>query len=382
MHFIHLSKKPLTKNQILVDSVDFKNRLEELVPKAKNRVYVQSMTFEGDEVGKWLIGLLLKSKAKDIRLCVDSYSKFVINDHFVFSPKYILDASFRKEVRETNKFLKIAQEHGIKVTITNPLGFLFLKYPFRNHKKMVVVDEVSFIGGINFSQHNFEWHDMMAELHDLRLSDLLAEDVKSTGNRINQNKKNTIGSSELYFLDGWISRKKYKNIFSTLKQAKKNIYIFSPYISDPLLSYIQNNISANVEMTVISPKQNNKSLFKSLLLNEVLKGYFSLKLYQNQMSHLKAILVDDEVLIFGSSNFDFVSYYFEQEVVLVTHDKKIVLDFIEKVKNPDLSKSIPLSTLKSKRNIIALVTYKIVISASAIIAMVHGVLRHSKNRLH
>ncbi len=370
----------MNQNRILVDAEAFKRRLEEIIPKAKETVYVQAMTFEGDEVGKWLMGLLLKSTAKEIRLCIDSYSKFVINDCFVFSPKYLFDQTFRQEVKETRTLLKLAKENGIKVKVTNPLGFLFHKYPFRNHKKIVTVDDVSYLGGINFSEHNFLWHDMMIEIHDIHINRLLKEDINQTFDGINQNETVNIGESQLYFLDGWRSRKKYEDIFSSLKKAKKSIHIFSPYISDPLLTFIKENVNPNVELNIISPKQNNKTLFKSILQNEFLKGHFSLWLYQNRMSHLKAILVDGEVLITGSSNFDFVSYYFEQEVVLVSRDKKIVSDFEEYVKTPDLQNSKLLSKTGITKDHSSQLIYFIVKNSCRILASIYNSLRlNSKN---
>ena len=83
----------------------------------------------------------------------------------------------------------------------------------------------------------------------------------------------------------------------------------------------------------------NKSIFKKYLNQELRKGYFELLHYQNGMSHLKAILIDEQILIMGSSNFDFVSYHFEQEVVLVSKDKTMLREFEEKVLNVDLSLS-------------------------------------------
>ncbi|MEQ6120663.1 phosphatidylserine/phosphatidylglycerophosphate/cardiolipin synthase family protein [Reichenbachiella sp. MALMAid0571] len=367
----------MNQNSVLVDAEAFKQRLEETIPGAKEVIYVQAMTFEGDKTGKWLIDLLIQSTASDIRLCIDSYSKFVINDHFIFSPKYFLDKDFRTEVKETRSLLKKAKAHGIKVKVTNPLGFLFLKYPFRNHKKIVVVDDISYLGGINFSEHNFLWHDMMIEIHDDKINEQLRNDINQTFNGINQNKAVNLGESQVYFLDGWRSRSKYDEIFSSLKEAQKSIHIFSPYISDPLLTFIKNNINPNVELNIISPKQNNKSMFKSLLQNEVLEGYFNLWLYQNRMSHLKAILVDNEVLISGSSNFDFVSYYFEQEVVLVSRDKKIVSDFERYVKIPDLKNSTLLSISGIRKNRSTQFKYFIVKNSCRILAFIYNSLKHN-----
>lgn len=330
--------------ELLVDAPEFMSRLEKEVLSAQDSVYVQAMSFEGDAAGKQLIDMLLKSPAKDRRLCIDSYSKAVINDQFVHSTAYLSSSSFRKEVAETKRIVKYAESEGIKVHFTNPVGWLMLKYPLRNHKKMVVVDEkISFIGGINFTDHNFEWHDFMIAMEHNEISKTLAEDFRHTWNGENQSCKYDIEDSEIYFLDGYRSVNTYKSLFAHLEGAKNEIQILSPYVSNPLLGFLEKHVDQDVEVRIITPAVNNKSIFKDHLLNELSKGYFSLYELQNTMSHLKAILIDGEKLIFGSSNFDFASYYLEQEVVVVTQNPIIVEEFRNKILIPDTKNSIRIS---------------------------------------
>ncbi|MFY0626890.1 MAG: phosphatidylserine/phosphatidylglycerophosphate/cardiolipin synthase family protein [Reichenbachiella sp.] len=336
-------------SKVLVDSEAFKIRFEEVASQAKKSIYVQAMSFEGDSSGEWLIDCLIKSNAPDIKLCLDSYSKFVINDHFVLSLKYFRDREFREEIINTKRLIKKAKEHGIGVKYTNPLGFLFLKYPLRNHKKMVVVDdEIAYLGGINFCDHNFEWHDMMIELQDSSLGSALSNDVQETFSGFNQSVKCNSGNSSIYFLDGLRSKSLYDDIFRNIKNAKKSIRLFSPYVSDPLLKFVRENVDSSVELDIISPAINNKSIFKKILLNELKDGYFTFMEYQERMSHLKAIIIDDSILIAGSSNFDFVSYFFEQEVVLVSENEGLIKEFIEKVEKPDIKNSLPLGVSEGK----------------------------------
>jgi len=54
------------------------------------------------------------------------------------------------------------------------------------------------------------------------------------------------------------------------------------------------------------------------------------------MTHLKAMLVDGEVLVAGSSNFDFFSYGHHQEILVVIRDKRFIGDFEERVLYRDL----------------------------------------------
>lgn len=306
-------------------------RLEEVAAKAKESFYAQAMTFEGDEAGKWLIEVMKSSSARKKKLLIDSYSKLVINDHFIPSIKYLQDEEFRNEVKETTKLIKEARDNGIEVKFTNPIGFLALKYPLRNHKKMVIIDEeTSFLGGINFSDHNFAWHDMMVEVSDQKLGKSLTEDFEQTWKKKNQSKTIHTEQGQLYLFNGSKSMELYNSFFDHIRHAKKHVQVISPYISEPLLGVLRSLADKGVEITVISPQENNKSIFKNIILSEQEKGYFQLKEYPG-MSHMKAILIDDEKLIFGSSNYDLVSYYFEQEVVFVSRDEELIRDFKENV---------------------------------------------------
>ncbi len=320
----------MSESTILLGSENFKKRLENVAATAKDIFLAQAMTFEGDDAGRWLIDTMKSSPAKEKKLLIDSYSKLVINDHFVPSIKYLNDATFKAEVKATCVLVEEAIENGIDVQFTNPVGFLALKYPLRNHKKMVVIDNVSFLGGINFSDHNFEWHDMMVELADQELGKVLTDDFRKTWNGKNQSLSIGTQSGKLYLFSGSKSKELYQTFFEHISEAREEIQVISPYISEPLLSVLRNSANNGVKVTIISPRENNKSIFKNIILAEEKKGYFELRDYPG-MSHMKAVMVDSEQLIFGSSNYDLVSYYFEQEVVFVSKDKKLINEFKQKI---------------------------------------------------
>lgn len=325
----------MDKSKLLLGSASFMSRLKEVAEHAKHTLLVQAMTFEGDDAGIQLIDLMINSPAKSKRLLIDSYSKKVINDHFIFSIKFLIDKDFRKEIRATRSLLKEAESLGIQVKFTNPIGWFGQKYPLRNHKKMIVVDKkVSYLGGVNFSDHNFSWHDMMIELNDEEVGNALFNDFNETWEGNNQSKKVSARIGEIFFLNGSKSKKLYHTFFEEIRSARESIHIISPYISEPLLGVLQSVSKGGVRVTIISPKENNKSIFKNIILSENEKGYFNLEEFGG-MSHMKAILVDNKKLIFGSSNYDLISYYFEQEVVMISYDQLL----IESFKNEVLSKT-------------------------------------------
>lgn len=302
-----------------------------------DRFYVQAMTFEGDESGAQIIDLLLASPAKDKRLLIDSFSKVVVSDHFVYSLKYLRDKRFRQEVLNTYTLIRKAREAGVKVQFTNPVGVLMSRYPLRNHKKMVILDNTAYLGGINFSDHNFAWHDMMIGVADPALSEELAADFLQTWEGRNQSKKVDFTGSTLFFLSGRKSTDLYQQLFEELAQASK-ITVISPYVSGPFLEMLNAAGANGTEVQIVSSGANNKSLMQKNLMRSSLSGNFKLLILPG-MSHMKAILVDEKKLIFGSSNFDVVSYYFEQEVLISSLDQELVADFNLQVFKPLLNES-------------------------------------------
>ncbi|MFK7951617.1 MAG: phosphatidylserine/phosphatidylglycerophosphate/cardiolipin synthase family protein [Ekhidna sp.] len=317
----------MSKSKILLGSNAFKESVELVAKKATKSFFVQAMTFEGDDAGKWLISVMKSSPAKEKKILIDSYSKVVINDQFIFSTKYWSDKEFRKEVLNTKTLIKEAIEAGIEVKFTNPVGWVGQKYPLRNHKKMVIIDEqYCYLGGINFSDHNFSWHDMMISLDSLDLGNRLGNDFRETQKDNNQSKEIETDKGVLYLLNGIKSKGIYDSLFKRISSAKQSVEVISPYISEPLLNVLKLTASKGVQITIITPKVNNKSIFKNLILAEKDKGYFQLKEYPG-MSHMKAVLIDGEELLFGSSNYDLISYYFEQEVVLCSKDTGIITQF-------------------------------------------------------
>ena len=101
------------QTKLLVDSHNFMAQLVEDMCQASSSVMVQAMTFEGDQAGSELVAAMIASNAKEKILLVDSYTKAVINDHFVVGTEYLRSKSFRDEVKNTRKLLEKARKAGI-----------------------------------------------------------------------------------------------------------------------------------------------------------------------------------------------------------------------------------------------------------------------------
>ncbi len=316
----------------------FMDELKVLAESAADRFMVQVMTFEGDRAGKMLIDLMIKSPARTKLLVVDYYSDAVINDTLVHFPPGSLDKNVQREFKATQELLKFAQNNGIRVARTNPIGTFYTRYPLRNHKKSIVIDNSLFVGGINFSDHNFAWLDMMIRIDSPYFSSIVANDIHQNSQGTSTTGIFKSEETSLVFLNRF-SEKEYAEVFQWMKNAKSSITVFSPYISDPFLSVLK-SVSDKIKIRLIVPEQNNKGLFTEYLKRESHSDWFQYYETPGMMSHLKAILIDDKELIFGSSNFDFISYLFEEELVIKTRSEQIVGEFIQFVHDPILNRSV------------------------------------------
>lgn len=331
------------KTEVLVGSDDFFARLREDIRGARNNVYIQAMTFEADAAGLSICKELRRSPATDIRVLVDEYIRLVMSDSCVFAPSSFFNRALRKESRETRELFADLNREGIQVRMTNPLGFMFARLMARNHKKLVVIDDdIAYIGGINFSDHNFKWHDMMLRIEQSDIASYLKNDFISTWSGVNQKNESSFPGFDFHQLDGRNNEESFESIFRLIDGAEDSIMIESPYLSFPFYQKLRQAVERGVAVRLILPEQNNKAIMQRYNLWEARRSGISLRLLQQRMTHLKAMLIDGNKLIVGSSNFDYVSYRSLQELVVVIHDPATIASFNELVFQPDWQASLPL----------------------------------------
>ena len=337
----------LRDSALLVGAEEFVDAVEPAILGARHRVLVQVMTFELDSVGRHFWDLMVRSPATEKVLCVDAFSTAKISDDLVCSPRYLLDSAFRREVRETRRLLGWTEQKGVRIVVTNPMGLLWRKFPVRNHKKLMIVDDRCFLGGINLSEHNFEWRDMMVQSNCAGLVDELAEDFHRTLGGENVSRVVSTGLGRLFLLDGRRSRNEYDELFAIMERAKETVDVITPYVSEPLLGRLA-ALPSSVRVRIINPARNNKAALQQELFKAATGSNLEVLLYQPTMSHTKAVLVDGHQLILGSCNFDFVAYDLQQEVVLCTSDPALVADFRERVLEPMVADSVPAGSAPAR----------------------------------
>jgi cardiolipin synthase len=330
------------KIELLVDSGVFWPRLESDLAAARERVFVQTMSFEGDSAGRALAGALLASGARDRRVVVDEFTRHVINDKFLCHPLHLLDRELRREARDTTRMLVELLEAGVGVRFTNKAGWFYLQFPMRNHKKLVTLDGgVAYVGGINFSEHNFHWHDLMLRIEDPELTRFIEQDFECTWRGVHQEVTRRFDGLDFRILSGRTNERQFDVVLDLIARAEREIFVESPYLTPPFSEALREASLRGVRVVVVTAEKNNWRLCHDHIHWKAHAAPIEVRLYPDRMTHMKAMLLDDRHLVLGSANFELWSYRFQQEYVCIFTDPGVIAQFRQKVVHPDLARSRP-----------------------------------------
>ncbi len=327
--------------ELLVDAPAFWDRLRGDLRSARHVAYVQTFSFEGDRVGTSLGRALEACPAADRRLLVDGFSLLYHNDRLIPGSAW-LERPFRREVLLTHRWVRRLRTGGARVRFGNPLGPSPVQLLRRSHKKLAVIDErVAYLGGINFSDHNFAWHDMMLRVEDPELGRLLAADFRASfeGRPVALDRE--VGPLRVIALNGRGNARGLRPVVDAVRGARHSIDVASAYLSHPFTRHLAAARRRGVRVRVLTPARNNKSNLARHVLHVAHRHGFEVRRFAGGMSHLKAMVVDDDLLVAGSSNFDFMSYHILEELVVLTRDVAVVRAFKDQVWGPDLAAALP-----------------------------------------
>lgn len=327
--------------KILVDSNEFLKSLKTDISCSKDYIYIQTLSFEGDSVGKLLSNFLLSSNSSDRRLVIDYYTKFVLSDKFLYAPNNLFNKKLRQEVIDTNQLVKLLNNNGVQLKFINPVGPFLVNFARRNHKKLVVIDDkIVYLGGINFSEHNFYWHDLMLRIENSDIASFLKEDFMATWNGQNLKISKSFGDIQLHIFDGYSNGVIFNEIYQLMETAKEKIIIETPYLTFPFYEKLREIKQQDVAITVIAPEMNNRRIMNGYTRWEAIRSGFDLRLYKGRMTHVKMMLIDDNFLIIGSSNFDYFCYHSQQEIMAIIKNKEVISNFEDRVIKEDLKNSV------------------------------------------
>lgn len=326
-----LSKSPLTKNNqvdIFTDGASkFRSLIEDL-ESARSSIYLQYYIFSDDEIGRLISDILIRKASEGVEVKV-------IYDHV-------------GSISASRKFFRRMQEGGVDVhpffRVTFPQ--LANRINWRNHRKIVVVDNrIGYIGGMNIADRYVAergasvWRDTHFRVHGDIVSSLLysfAVDwhfLKSPDHQLNlELPENPIENDCGIQLvtDGPINN--WDNLslcfLKAISSARKSIFIQTPYFlpTDTLLHALEAAALAKVDVRIMIPRKSDSRLLQYAsysYVTQCLKSSIKVYLYEPGMLHAKTMIIDDNFVTAGSTNFDFRSFENNFECNLMIYDPAV-----------------------------------------------------------
>jgi cardiolipin synthase A/B len=310
-------------------------KMIEQMEQAKDHIHVISFIVRADELGRRIQRLLMEKARSGVQV------RFIIDG--LGSRK--LPSAYVRELREA----------GVEVRIFSPVLFPYLrKVNYRNHRKLIIVDGiVGFVGGLNIGDEYLGkskkfgfWRDthMMVKgdaVYFLQYIFLL--DWRFTSKQIIEPTARYFPSHDIQneifvqiAASGPDSNWEYiqKVYFSIITNAKKRVYIATPYLipDDSILMALKVAALSGIDVRIIVPGRGDHPVVywasRSYFM-ELMEAGVKLYSYQRGFIHAKILVADGEIVSLGTANFDIRSFHYNFEVNGVIYDSRVAKELEE-----------------------------------------------------
>jgi len=313
---------------------------------ARKEVLVESYIFKDDATGRSLRETLSRAVGRGVRVCVlaDAYGSIATR------------RGFWKKMRAC----------GVEVRLFNPLFPHLLTQPFRDHRKILVVDgETGFTGGMNIGDeygssrrtgHRGPWRDTHVRVDGPAawgMATVFTEAWLAAGGstiEIPPLAPPEAGGVPILVLDSRPGRGHGETasvLASIVAAARKRLWITNAYFAPRrrAVEVLGNAARRGVDVRILLPGVTDVALVRhaghghyAALLERGVRIFE----YQTAVLHAKTLAADEYVSVAGSTNLDFRSFHFNAECNLVMLDAETTLAFAEAFE-ADLARSVEIT---------------------------------------
>lgn len=350
---------PSNKIEHYSDGVVLFDAIMESIKNAKKFIHMEYYIFREDDLGNRIKNLLIEKAKEGVEI------------------KFIYDGMGSLSIKD--KYFNDLRKAGGEVKIFFPplVPWFSLRWNFRNHRKIIIVDGVeAYLGGFNVGDEYLGknkkfgyWRDTHIKIEGDAIDNVEAEFLMDW---VFVKKDTNIMGLEVtkYFFERGIvgdvgiqicsSGPNYehayiKDVFiKMINKAKKSIYIQTPYFipDDTLQDTLKIAILSGVEVNIMIPnKPDHLFVHWATLSNvgELINLGAKVYIYNGGFLHSKTLIIDDEICSAGTANFDIRSFYFNFEINAIVYNKDFSL-ILKKAFINDINKSTLFTVeLYSKR---------------------------------
>lgn len=321
---------PLTLNnrsEVLTNGQDTFKALFAALEGAKGHIHLEFYIFHNDAIGRDILNLLIRkaSEGVKVRVLVDGLG----------------NSSIKKRFDELRKA-------GVEAKGFYPVRFPFLsrRLNLRNHRKIVVVDgRIGFLGGLNvgdeYLSRNKEigfWRDTFLKLEGDSVNFLQAVFLNDWNGVTQQDLNDPLYYPQSQYLgvqmtqiaatgpdSDWGSM--LQIFFVALTSAEKTIYIETPYFipDEGSVMALKTAALSGLDVRIILqgvPDHKITYWASHSYVEELLESGVRIYRYQKGVLHAKVLILDGEIGVVGSTNFDIRSFSLNFEISAFIYDNK------------------------------------------------------------
>ncbi len=319
---------PGNKVEIFTDGHSKFDALIADMESAKEYIHLQYYIFTDDNTGTRVAETLMRKAREGVKVRV-------IYDHI-------------GSINTKSKFFRRMTEAGVAVypffRVTFPV--FATRINWRNHRKIAIIDgKVGYIGGMNIADRYINgvsygiWRDTHLRITGPAVGGLqysFAIDWNFMGQPLLEESADTSIHNEPHFTAGIQMMTSgptstWSNIAMVFQKAianaKRCVFLQTPYFlpTESLLRTLQTVTLAKVDVRIMLPAKSDSAILtyaSRSYIRECLLSGIKVYLYEGGMLHAKTVLVDDEFVSVGSTNFDFRSfeYNFESNVFIYSQE--------------------------------------------------------------
>jgi cardiolipin synthase A/B len=295
------------------------------ISQAKSQIFFESFIWKADAVGQAFKDALIDAANRGVKVYVvfDEFANLVVPRSFFVFPKNIA-----------------VRRHPLIVS-----GFRFPRNTGRDHRKLLVVDDVAaFLGGYNIgSLYATDWRDTHARLTGDIVWDVQNAFIDFWTLWANRRRAALPDSgSATWQSDIRIHRNMPRNMvypirgmyLNAIDRASHHIYLTHAYFipDTDILSALVRAARRGVDVRIIIPAASNHIVADWLsrgFYSHLLRNGVHLLLYQSAMVHAKTATIDGQWCTIGTANIDRVSLLGNYELNMEVFNRDVATQMEE-----------------------------------------------------
>lgn len=336
-----LPSSSLEEVRLLVDGAETYEALLGDIAKATRYVHLEYYTFEADRTGTMLRDALVERAGAGIkvRLLVDAMGSAKTPRRF-FQP--LVDAGGEFCWFHPSRFGRIWTRSWANL---------------RSHRKIAIIDGlIGYTGGINITDAENDalrvdaYHDLhmrmrgdaLRLLHSVFVEDwMYASRSHEIASEIEQEPADAPGPISAQVVasgpDGdWESI--HRLMVGAIQAASQRVWLVTPYFvpGQAAMMALTSAALAGLDVRLVIPKRSDSALVTLAarsFFDELLRAGIKVYEYGPRMLHTKALLVDDDIAIIGTANFDNRSFRLNFEVAVLFRSEDIASRLEARIKD-------------------------------------------------